>query len=219
MHHKLVSLFVVSVLYALPICGMDIILSTADIEAMGGLRAALDTINSAPDSSNSITIPFPLLTNQQYNLPPIEITNGNSLIINGQMGGTTLDGLNNFPTFGPFRGFFVSSGNVTINNLNFTNTQAIGGNGGNGLRNGQATAGSAGGGGMGAGGALFVKSGTTVTLKTCSINTALAQGGAGGDVINGGDVVGNAAGGGGGGMGGHGGSHIVYAETSSGAGG
>lgn len=189
MHQKIVALFVCTFLVcAYSLYGLDITLSTADIEALGGLRDALNKINATPSVSNSITIPFTTLTGQQFNLPPIEISSGNSLTIDGPSGDATLNGGN------VFRGFFLSSGNLTINQMEITNTQAIGGNGGTGT--------SGGGGGLGAGGAFFVRSGCTLTLNAVTTQATRAQGGSGGN-----SSMGDSPGGGGG-MGGSGGAGI-----------
>jgi hypothetical protein len=107
-------------------------------------------------------------------------------------GGRTLDGA------GAWRAFFVSSGNVSISNLRIQNAVARGGAGGTGN---QAT--SAGGGGLGAGGALFVRTGAAVTLAGITLAGNQAIGGNGGATGIGG-AVGQA---GGGGMGGQGGSN------------
>lgn len=113
-------------------------------------------------------------------------------------------------------GLFIRQGTVTLQNLNFQNCSAVGGNGGDG-----------GGGGMGAGGALFIDT-ANVTLHNvnfinCSATSGLgaiatgSNGGGGGLGGNGGATVGGGGGyggnggdnyGAGGGAGGNGGSNL-----------
>ena len=187
---KLSIFFFMSLVSSTHFFALDYIVTTADIEASGGLREALDTINLTVDLNNSITIPqgSTLLFGQVYNLPPIEIP-GKNLTIMGPAGDATLNGQN------VFRAFFISSGNVVIDHMKITNARAIGGAGGDGE--------SPGGGGLGAGGGFFVKSGATLTLGAVSITSARAQGGNGGNATN---MFTFGGGGGGGGMGGSGGS-------------
>src|SRR5882757_8938666 len=73
-----------------------------------------------------------------------------------------------------YRGLFVQSGTVAINNLAITNAVAQGGKGGNGWGGG------GGGGGAGLGGALFVASGATVAVSGVSLENGAARGGVGG---------------------------------------
>ena len=192
MIHRLT--FPISLLLSLAcVCPMwGVLVTNPDIEGVGGLRQALDGINASPLAINQIDIQLAAanLTGQIYNLPPIDIQT-NALIINGPLGDAFLIGGNTF------RGFFISSGNVTINNMTLNNNQAQGGDGGSG----------GGGGGLGAGGAFFVKSGASLTLNGVSVTSAIAAGGNGGD--------GNSLAGGGGGMGGAGGA----GNTSGGSGG
>lgn len=167
--------------------GLQIALTTADIEAAGGLRDALNQINDAPGLSNVITIPFATFTplSQQFQLAPIAIPSSSTLLIKGVNGGTTLDGGSTF------RGLIVFSGIVALENINITNMRAKGGNGGAGA--------GPGGGGLGAGGGLFVCGGAIARLRFTSITSCIAQGGTGGNRLD------NRVGGGGGGMGGNGG--------------
>lgn len=99
-----------------------------------------------------------------------------------------------------FRGLFVWSGTVAINNLVIADTLARGGDGGIGAGN----FGGGGGGGAGLGGALFVRSGASVATRNVSLIDNSARGGEGSFQISGGDD----AGGGGGGMGGTGGDGV-----------
>ena len=102
-------------------------------------------------------------------------------------GGATIDGL------GEFRGLFVQSGNVTLDDLTIADAVAAGGAGGSGIGGG--------GGGAGLGGGLFVGAGATVDLSDVSFTDDSALGGAGGVAD-----LNATAGGGGGGMGGTGGA-------------
>ncbi len=111
-------------------------------------------------------------------------TAGVVLVINGDH--ETLDGA------GAYRGLFVHTGNVTIENLTITDAKAIGGSGGA----------DGGGGGAGLGGGLFVASASTVTLDGVAFTDDSATGGAGG--VGAGGT--SSDGGGGGGLGGAGGA-------------
>ena len=101
-------------------------------------------------------------------LSAINLHTGVTLTINGA--GDSLIGTNGSDTF---RGLFVYSGNVSINNLTIKNAVATGGAGG--------YAGNfAGGGGAGLGGGLFVGNTATVTLNQVYFSSDKAIGGAGG---------------------------------------
>ena len=125
-------------------------------------------------------------------LSAINLHSGVSLVING-IGGT-LNGAS------AYRGLFVYSGNVTINNLTISNTVARGGAGGS-------SSNFAGGGGAGLGGGLFIGHAATssasaaiVTLNKVYFSGDEAIGGAGGTDTGGagsGGVLGSYAGGGG----------------------
>ena len=112
------------------------------------------------------------------NLPLVK----SNVTING--GNFTLSG-NNL-----YRGLYVKSGTVAINDLKIVNANAQGGNGGKG--------GGGGGGGAGLGGALYVANGANVTVSNVSLQNNLARGG------NGGSRSLDLASGGGGGMFGNG---------------
>jgi hypothetical protein len=144
----------------------------ADITIMDGTVANYGTI--------VLTAGFTLTSD----LLDLDLGTG-SVTINGS--GDTING------GGTHSGFFVNSGNVTLQNVTLTNTVAKGGAGGAGSY--------AGGGGAGLGGGLFIASGATVTLSGVSFTGDSAIGGAGGAV--GGSLYG---GGGGGGLGGAGGA-------------
>lgn len=115
----------------------------------GDLRNCLNSmnqsLNSVPDDY-AIVFAFPMTIQLNGILPvinnssnPVNITIGNS----GSTATVTIDG-----NSGTYSGFFIPMGNVMIQNMNFQNLTAKGGNGGNGM--------SAGGGGLGAGGAIYV---------------------------------------------------------------
>lgn len=183
----------------------------------GDLRYCLNTMNqnlsSGPDDYN-IIFDFPMTIQLNGILPiinnsphAVNITIGNS----GSIPTVTIDGNN-----GAYSGFFIPTGNVTIQNMIFQNLSAKGGNGGNGI--------SGGGGGMGAGGAIYAPqfflngSNPFVTLINVSINNCSAIGGNGGSYFSISSPTGNEGGGGGGGFLGNGGS-ITVAGITGGAGG
>lgn len=104
-------------------------------------------------------------------------------------GNVTIEG-NNFSLSGnnQWRGLFVESGTVAINNLQITNTLARGGNGGTGTfrvdpAGYQGTSSGGGGGGAGMGGALYVGDKADVTISNVTLNNSRAIGGAGGDAV------------------------------------
>jgi hypothetical protein len=143
------------------------------------LDAALTTIDGA--TAGTYTITFTANFTETANPALLDLHTGVSLNIDGE--GDTLDG------GGAYRGLFVYSGNVTVQNLTIANALAIGGAGADG-----------GGGGAGLGGGLFVGSGATVTLNNVSFVNDAAVGGAGTS------FNGQIGGGGGGGLGGAGGA-------------
>lgn len=183
---------------------------------VGDLRYCLNTMNHdlniTPDDY-AIVFDFPMTIQLNGILPvinnspnPVNITIGNP----GSIPTVTIDG-----NSGAYSGFFIPMGNVTIQNVNFQNLTAKGGNGGDGI--------SGGGGGMGAGGAIYVPqtflngSFPSVTLMNVLINSTSAIGGNGGNYI-GISSTGNEGGGGGGGFCGNGGS-ITTTGITGGAGG
>ena len=115
------------------------------------------------------------------NLPAINLGSNTSLIINGN--GTNLDGA------GQYRGLFVFSGDVSIDNLNINHTVAHGGAGGS----------PGGGGGAGLGGGLFIGTGAHVTIDNVNFTGDAAIGGNGGSAGSSSNRL--YSGGGGGGMG------------------
>ncbi len=137
----------------------------------------------------------------------VNITIGNS----GSTATVTIDG-----NSGAYSGFFIPMGNVTIQNINFQNLTAKGGDGGDGI--------SGGGGGLGAGGAIYVPdvflngSNPSVTLKNVTINNCSAVGGNGGNYFALSSPTGNEGGAGGGGFSGNGGS-VTTTGITGGAGG
>lgn len=186
------------------------------IGEIGDLRYCLNTmnqgLNTTPDDY-AIVFDTPMTIQLNGILPvinnsinPVNITIGNP----GSIPTVTIDG-----NSGAYSGFFIPTGNVTIQNINFQNLTAKGGNGGNGI--------SGGGGGLGAGGAIYVPqtflngSFPSVTLMNVSINTTSAVGGNGGSYL-GLSSTGNEGGGGGGGFSGNGGS-VTTTGSTGGAGG
>ncbi|SIT32337.1 outer membrane autotransporter barrel domain-containing protein [Thalassospira xiamenensis M-5 = DSM 17429] len=162
--------------------------NTADSGA-GSLRQAIFDANAA-GGTNTIDV--------QNGLGTITLTSGDLNALNSNItlngNGNTLSGNN------AFRGLFVYSGTVAINDLTIENAVASGGD-----------AGQAAGGGAGLGGALFVKDGANVTISNLVAQNNAATGGDGGAQTASGVT------GGGGGMGGDGGT--VVSGTNGGGGG
>lgn len=182
---------------------------------VGDLRYYLNLMNQNLNSSiddyaivfnNPMTIQLngilPLINNSSN---PVNITIGNP----GSTPTVTIDGNSTY------NGFFIPTGNVTIQNMIFQNLTAKGGNGGDGI--------SGGGGGMGAGAAIYAPQSffnnpsPEVTLMNVSINNCAAIGGNGGNYL-GSSSTGDEGGGGGGGFAGNGGS-ITTIGSCGGAGG
>jgi hypothetical protein len=186
-----------------------IMVTDLNIDNSGGLRTAIEQVNSSPDPSGN-TIEFSLTgtltsNNPSFNLPPIQIGN-HSLTIQG-FSTAMPNTFNGTDIHTPHcRGFIVQSGNVTIENFTLTALNAQGGSGGSGNTGG--------GGGLGAGGALYVAQNASLTINnvTCTSNTA--TGGSGGNASGG--LLGS---GGGGGMGGNGGNGGSPHEINTGGGG
>ena len=153
--------------------------NTADSGA-GSLRQAIFDANAA-GGTNTIDV--------QNGLGTITLTSGDLNALNSNItlngNGNTLSGNN------AYRGLFVYSGTVAINDLTIENAVASGGD-----------AGQAAGGGAGLGGALFVKDGATVTISNLVAQNNAATGGDGGAQTASGVT------GGGGGMGGDGGAVV-----------
>src|SRR5260221_7282667 len=174
---------------------------------IGDLRYCLNVmnqnLNSMPDDY-AIVFDFPMTIQLNGILPiinnssnPVNITIGNA----GSIPTVTIDG-----NSGAYSGFFIPTGNVTIQNIIFQNLSAHGGDGGDGI--------SGGGGGMGAGGAIYAPqiflngSYPSIILINVSINNCSAVGGNGGSSLGsplGLSATGNEGGGGGGGFWGNGG--------------
>ena len=133
-----------------------------------------NAINSA---ANGDTITFTANITLSSNLPMVT----KNVTVNG--GNFSLSGNNQY------RGLYVQSGSVAINDLKIDSAKAQGGKGGTG------DAGSGGGGGAGLGGALFVGSGAHVSVSNVSLQYNVARGG------DGGSSSGSGTAGGGGGMG------------------
>ncbi len=184
---------------------------------VGDLRYWLNTmnqqLNTTPDDY-AIVFAFPM-TIQLNGILPIINNSSNSVNItignSGSIATVTIDG-----NSGAYSGFFIPMGNVTIQNINFQNLTAKGGDGGNGI--------SGGGGGLGAGGAIYAPqtflngSNPSITLKNVSINNCAAVGGNGGNYFSVSSPTGNEGGAGGGGFSGNGGS-VTTAGITGGAGG
>jgi uncharacterized protein with beta-barrel porin domain len=187
------------------------------IGEVGDLRYCLNamnqSLNTIPDDY-AIVFAFPMTIQLNGILPiinnssnPVNITIGNS----GAIPTVTIDG-----NSGAYSGLFIPMGNVTIQNMNFQNLSAKGGNGGDGI--------SGGGGGMGAGGAIYAPtfflngSGPLITLMNVSIDSCSAVGGNGGSYL-GSSSTGDEGGGGGGGFSGNGGSITTTGSTGGGGGG
>lgn len=131
-------------------------------------------------------------------------------------GGHTLSGNDRY------RGLYIASGSVAINNLVIAHASAQGGNGGNGYSVNNAFlsgAGGGGGGGAGLGGALFVASGATVTTNNLQLQNDQARGGSGGSGIAPGSGNGRTSGGGGSFLGYNGGNGGITQDGSGAAGG
>ena len=140
------------------------------------LVSFIDLFGSATAYTIQLTANITLATD----LTAINLPAGASLTVDG--GGFKLDGA------GLYRGFFVYSGTVTIQNLTIADAAATGG-----------AAGPGGGGGAGLGGGLFVAAAANVTLNAVGFSGDRATGGTG---SNGSDS-------GGGGFGGSGGKSRV----------
>jgi autotransporter-associated beta strand protein len=166
--------------------------TTLNVADSTGFGAAIATINANPGLDYVLN--FTANVTMSAQVQPI-ITNGNVTV---QGNGTTLDGN------AAYRPFFISSGNVRLENLSITNALAEGGRGADG--------GGSGGGGLGVGAAVFVDSGGRLTVQNVNFQSNNAKGG------NGGNGYGN-GGGGGGGMGGGGGQGGFGATASGGGGG
>jgi len=212
------SFFASSALYALTT--LHVTLSSDNnpggIGDVGDLRYCLNTmnqeLNTTPDDY-AIVFDFPM-TIQLNGLLPIINNSSNSVNITigntGSIPTVTIDG-----NSGAYSGFFIPTGNVTIQNINFQNLSAKGGNGGDGIAGA--------GGGMGAGAAIYAPqtflngSNPSIILQNVAINNCSAVGGNGGNYL-GISSTGNEGGGGGGGFAGNGGS-IAITGITGGAGG
>ncbi|HKV14881.1 MAG TPA: hypothetical protein VJQ81_07530, partial [Reyranella sp.] len=139
-------------------------LATASQANAANFNVATDAqLRSAISSAqNGDTITFTGNVTLGSNLPTLQ----RNVTIDG--GNFTLSG------GGKYRGLFVQSGTVAVNNLTIANATAQGGNGGN------ANGGGGGGGGAGLGGALFVAAGATVTASNVNLQNSQARGGNGG---------------------------------------
>jgi len=152
------------------------LLFSVTVNNEGDLNTALLTAETTIDFGQNISLnsgpTFPVNSNTNFTV------NGINTTINGN--NNALNGLNTH------YGFFIRGGTVTISNLGFLNTKALGGSGGAG--NG------GGGGGAGLGGALFIDQDSIVTLINPTFSNSNATGGKGGR------AVASFVGGGGGGL-------------------
>jgi Hint domain/Passenger-associated-transport-repeat len=137
--------------------------STAELNAA---LAAVDVGGADATADASYTIRFGSSFTLTGQLDAINLLSGETLTIDGA--GNTLNGGN------AYNGFFVESGDVTIDNLSIEDAVAQGGSGG-------AAAFGAGGGGAGLGGGLFIGSGANVTINNVTLANDQAIGGAGGN--------------------------------------
>jgi autotransporter-associated beta strand protein len=162
--------------------------TTISVDSAQALANAILQINANPSGSYVIQFQYNPGDSHDISLThDLPILNAGSarVTIDGGSTSTTLDGGNTY------RGLFVQSGNVTLQNITILDTAAVGGDGGTGIGGG--------GGGAGLGGGLYVGSAATVTLNNVDFSGDSAVGGHGGG-ING--IA--TSGGGGGGMGGAG---------------
>jgi len=173
-----IFLFVSHSLYALTT--LHVTLDSDDnpggIGQSGDLRFALNSMNQALQTISddyAIVFDFPMTIQLNGILPiinnssnPVSITIGNP----GAIPTVTIDGNN-----GTYSGFFIPTGNVTLQNMILQNLTAKGGNGGNGM--------SGGGGGLGAGGGIYAPqsflngSAPSITLMNVLINNCAAPAG------------------------------------------
>ncbi len=178
---------------------------TFQVSDQADLAAAIAAIDTAAQGGATNTYLVQITHGADIRLSgdlPILDAGSSTVTVDG--GGGTLDGASTY------RGLFVQSGNVTIQNLTIANAAAIGGNGGDGT--------SGGGGGAGLGGGVFVGAQANVTLQGVAFQDDSAIGGDGG-----GENPNSTSPGGGGGLGGAGGLggnvSVVGAEGAGGGGG
>ncbi|WP_429228221.1 autotransporter domain-containing protein [Inquilinus ginsengisoli] len=134
--------------------------------------------NAISSAGNGDTITFTGNITLGDNLPTVT----KNVTVNGGL--FTLSGDNKY------RGLFVQSGTVAINNLAIKDAVAQGGKGGDGDGAGS------GGGGAGLGGAIFIGAGAHVAVSGVSVQNGVARGGNGGNSVTG--SFGTTGGGGGG---------------------
>ena len=132
---------------------------------------AIDAASLTALTGTTYTITLDASFSLSSTLAPVTMASDTNLVIAGNTGvigdpSAVLDG------GGKRQGLVVDSGNVTLDNITFVNTVAIGGKGGSGPKPG--------GGGAGLGGGLFVGSGATVTLNNVGFAGDGAKGGHGG---------------------------------------
>jgi hypothetical protein len=124
--------------------------TTYNVSSIAALNAAIEAINNANPGTGNYQININSAISLTSNLAEIDLPTGTSLTIAGTngSGGAQVQTISS-PVFvgdvGSKRGFFVYSGDVTIDNLSVVDMNATGSSGGAG-----------GGGGAGLGGGLFV---------------------------------------------------------------
>ncbi|WP_175561896.1 autotransporter domain-containing protein [Kaistia soli] len=163
-----------------------------------------DLRNAISSSSDGDTITFTANITLGSNLP--NVTNNVTFV----GGNHTLSGANQY------RGLFVQSGTVAVNDLTIADAVAQGGSGGTGWGGG------GGGGGAGLGGALFISKDAHVSVSNVSLQNNAAHGGAGGSSTgDGGGSYAWTSGGGGGYLpsGANGGNASAFSSGGGGAGG
>jgi hypothetical protein len=185
---SVLNLAIVSVACLVAFAPLTSVAANFNVSTEAELSAALDPRSAdnnnnprTPGAQDGDSITFAANIALSADLPIVQ----RSITINGNS--RTLNGSN------LYRGLFVQSGTVEINDLTISAARALGGNGGN--------SGASGGGGAGFGGALFVASAAAVTVRNVLLLGNSAQGGNGGNAVSGGSSTG-----GGGGMGGNGGA-------------
>ncbi len=171
--------------------GNDYTVTHVGDSGAGSLRQAILDANTAGAGNHTISfdggLPANSLVQLAGELEHIQV----NIVIDG--GGHTLSGHNNHEIF------FVALGNVTIKNFTLQDGYSQGGNGG------ATDMGGGGGGGLGAGGAIFVNSGTNVTVENVVFTSNNATGGSGGHALGANVRTGGGGGGGFHGDGGNGG--------------
>lgn len=191
------GLALMAVIAASPALAITFVVQNNNDSGPGSLRQAIIDANAVGSGSHVI----------QFNISNATVTLASDLPAiqsNITISGGTGNALSGNDLY---RGLFVYSGTVRIENLTIENAVAQGGAGGDG-------SGGGGGGGAGLGGALFVNAGADVSVSNVTLRNNGAVGGDGGS-----SVLGFVGGGGGGGMGGDGGTGGGSSDGGGGGGG